>query len=158
MGVAIAATVTQISDRYSDETVLVAGADNIDANNSLAITVSQLAGFGDCLIMEMQLWESPITGLPSTTNIVDWRGAAGYVIDVNAVVVDILGVGKTMLADTDAGAINAVARLAPDQPVMWRQVERLFIDWAANETDAGDAADLRVFIRVKRLRNTGSPS
>lgn len=141
------------SDRFEDESILIGLQSNID-NASNQYYVSLPAGFGDCLLMETQIsWD----GIISLTTDAEY-GFDGYIVDVNGNVVDFIGSEFSRRIFSLANENKVGTRLFTDQPVMWRQVERVFIRANLQEANAADTSDFSMFFRVKRLRNTGAPS
>lgn len=156
MAAARTATVAQVSDRYSDEAFLAAGIDNLD-NTDTELVISQIAGFGDCLILEAMVVQVAIATWIVPVADRDWHTTM-YVVDTNSVVIDFIGVGKLGSSQTTAAGGRLSGVVKPDQPVMWHQGERIFVEYPVTDSDATDVSDLRVWFRVKRLRNTGRPS
>lgn len=151
---AVTATAVLTSDRYSDEVVLSAAASNLD-NTGNTWTITLPAGFGDCLLLEAQFYQSGIVTLQAAALAQNIQlGPSGWVIDQADITRDFIDTVPWLLL-TLATPYYIACRMAPDQPVLVRAVERLFFYLPAMDTDAGDASDISVFLRVKRLRNTG---
>lgn len=155
----LTATFVLQSDRYSDESVLAAGNDNIASTESNTVTLALPAGFGDCLILDWQFYASSVDAILTSTNTYQVLGADSFILGLDAAVKDFAGTAPLLQTAITGGAYKFAGYSNPAQPVLWREVaERFFLDFPPLDQGVGNTTDVRYYVRVKRLRNTGAAS
>lgn len=148
----LTATFVLQSDRYADQSVLAAGNDNITSGEDNTVTLALPSGFGDVLLLDLQLYESSVvTGV----NYVQTPGSGldGFVVDLQSNVVDFLGAAGIWTTAILGTTGRRAAYLNPESPILVReQSERIFLNIPYSNTDAGNTSDWRYYVRVRRLR------
>lgn len=158
MATTVAVAALLLRDEYMD----VADLSATNANNAddLIMNVSLPAGFGDVLLLEVQVLYANLTGALVADAALVYSGAEveiGRAVDGAAVA----AVGASRFVRSSAGSVAATFRFAadikPDQAVLWRQQELMVVRSPFLEA-ATSTGDVTAYARVRRLRNLGLKS
>lgn len=138
--------------RYANQDVLRVAQANFNSDGDTIVTLALPAGYGDVMLLELQLYIKDATDndgwIPSQ------GGVDAVLLDPSGAIMDFAGaaalwsVGQVI----GAGTFGYGSRLAPDQPVKWLQSELLQVRFPYTDATAADAADLTLLARVRKLR------
>lgn len=143
----MATTQLAIISERAGQTTLSGQVLNLDSATTLVEAYSLPAGFGDCFVMGTTLvWSSLETVVAAGS----MRGPIGFIFQPGSSTVnDFVELGEwRRQAATIVGAQKECIR-----PVLWRAEETFMIQAFGEDTGAADTSDLRLLVRVARLRN-----
>lgn len=136
---------TVLSDRQSSVTVLHELFSDIDGDQAKALTLP--SGFGDCAILHVGVWVAAVATMRANPEI----AGPSLILLTPGATANLDPVGEARWVQFSATAVQA--SVEPYRPVYWQQQEELGMYFAEVDTNATPTADLRVFIRVRRLRD-----
>lgn len=123
----------------------VSNIDNVDVNENYQLP----PGYGDCMIHGIMFQVSGITTVVANPEL---RGPVVYIMSTS--IVDFIG-GMRTWRKVNALATALVSQWEMERPVLLRATELLQVQFANEDTGAGDTADVYCALRVLRLRNLG---
>lgn len=137
------------SERWLDEVVLSATKANIDSDQGDAWVLPP--GVGHCAIMEVMV---EVSGIATVRTAVEDAGIRGLIINAAGdIAVDFIGNAPWRLvngAPAGAGWVNAY--ISPDPLVEWKEGEKLELFFPEIDVNATPTGDLRVYVKVVRVR------
>lgn len=131
------------------EVVLLGSSDDLDGAQMAALKALP-AGFGDCRVMEWQAFLGPAATAATPT----LMGLSLSIVDSNSLRTDFLGAQPFLFV----GPSSYTCWRELYAPVLWRATEKMFLEFSELDTNAAPTMDLRLFVRVQRLRNLGGVS
>lgn len=137
------------SNRIGHEVVLFGSL--TPAAGSLSEEFTLPAGFGPCLIEELNVRETNIDVIRTT---VETYGVTVFVRDPSGAVVDVIGTEFWKRTDVGANALGAETHLKPRNPVFWQQHESLMLVTANPDSDATPTGVLAVRVRVYTMQQS----
>lgn len=143
-------TCTIAGSRYNEIVVLQATAANEDGDTIMRCSLP--AGFGDCVILEIFI--NTFTFATIATNYFEMCASAAIVGAADGAFRDFIGATQfranrgTVAAPTN---IRTSPAIKPDEPVLWKESERVEVQFPELDTNAVPTADVEVYIKVQRL-------
>lgn len=134
------------SEREADVAVLFGESTNVDGNQANTLVLP--AGFGDCWILRAAVYVKAIATMMSNPTL---QGPGLWLVSS--------GVFSEFLAGPYWGQTfpNVLATTwEPEQARLWRDGEKLQVEYTEVDTDASPTADVWHLITVLRRRNVGS--
>lgn len=141
---------TTVSER-AGQTVLSAQVVNVDSATNWVESWTLPTGFGDCFIMAVTLIASSLETIVAAGAM---RGPTGFIFQPNSSTVnDIVALGEWRRQSS----IIVGSQIECVRPVLWRAEEVFMMQTASEDTGAADTSDIRLVVRVARLRNQTAP-
>lgn len=142
--------VTIASERWLDEVLILGTIANPDG--ARADTMALPPTLGEVAIMKVGF---EVAGIDTLMTTPENNGPMVWVVASAAInILDIVGTNRWNLVYTN----NLATVVTPDELVLWKPSERLYITMAETDTAATPTGDLSVFVKVVRVRpQAGSP-
>jgi len=139
-------TPTRVADRAAEQAVLGWDFDNVDDDQGLVLELP--AGFGDCLILEGCI---DVASIATAVALDGAIGCSWVMADTSdSIRRDFLGCEQWYRS----GSTRAVTRVSPDPLVVWKATEFIFVTFPELDSNATPTADLKVLVKVRRIRQT----
>lgn len=139
------------SERWLDEVLILGTIANLDA--ARADTMALPATLGEVAILKVSFEIASIATLMTSPEI---NGPMVWVVAPTAInILDVVGTNRWNLVYTS----QLATVIAPDELVLWKPGERLYITMAETDTNATPTADVSCIVKVVRVRpQAGAPA
>lgn len=132
-----------VIDRAFEEALIEAIESNV--NGDYATSHALPSGFGDCALLEASV---TVTSIATIEVAFATSGPTFQLLDAAGNPQDILFNTEWIRRAADAVA----ARAGPDQVQFWREADQLRVTWPEIDINATPTADVRIAVKVRRLR------